>query len=59
MNGLTENEKSVVILKFYEGLTFKEIGETLDLPLGTAKTILYRALENLRVELEGDDRYDK
>lgn len=59
MNGLTENEKSVVILKFYEGLTFKKIGETLDIPLGTAKTILYRALENLRVELEGDDRYDK
>ncbi|WOV86855.1 sigma-70 family RNA polymerase sigma factor [Sporosarcina oncorhynchi] len=59
MNGLNENEKSVVILKFYNGLTFKEIGETLDMPLGTAKTILYRALENLRAEWKGDDRYEQ
>lgn len=59
MNGLIDSEKSVVMLKFYAGLTFKEIGETLDMPLGTAKTILYRALENLRAELEGDDRYDE
>lgn len=57
MNGLNESEKSVVMLKYYEWLTFKEIGETLDIPLGTAKTILYRALENLRAEMEGDERY--
>lgn len=57
MNGLNESEKSVIMLKYYEGLTFKEIGETLEIPLGTAKTILYRALENLRAEMEGDERY--
>lgn len=51
---LSEEEKSVVILRFYEGMTFKEVSETLDIPLGTAKTILYRALNKLRNNLKGD-----
>ena len=55
---LNEDEKSVVILRFYEGLTFKEVAETLDIPLGTAKTILYRALGKLRNNLKGDELYE-
>ncbi len=58
IEGLNEEEKSVVILRFYEGLTFKEISETLDIPLGTAKTTLYRALDKLRNNLKGDDFYE-
>ncbi len=55
---LSEEEKSVVILRFYEGMTFKEVSETLDIPLGTAKTILYRALDKLRNNLKGDGFYE-
>ena len=55
---LNEAEKSVVILRFYEGLTFKETSETLDIPLGTAKTVLYRALAKLRKNLKGDGLYE-
>lgn len=55
---LSEEEKSVVILRFYEGMTFKEVSETLDIPLGTAKTILYRALNKLRNNLKGDGFYE-
>lgn len=58
IESLNEDEKSVVILRFYEGLTFKEVSETLDIPLGTAKTILYRALNKLRNNLKGDDIYE-
>jgi RNA polymerase sigma-70 factor (ECF subfamily) len=58
IEGLNEDEKSVVILRFYEGLTFKEVSETLDIPLGTAKTILYRALDKLRNNLKGDGFYE-
>lgn len=47
---LEENEKSVVILKYYYGYTFPEIAEILHIPLGTAKSILYRALKTLRKE---------
>lgn len=55
MECLDEYEKSVVMLKFYEDLTFNEVAETLDIPLGTAKTIVYRALDKLRNNLKGDD----
>lgn len=48
MDVLQEDEKSVVLLKYYNDLTLKEIAELLDIPLGTAKSILYRALNKLR-----------
>ncbi|WP_333781426.1 RNA polymerase sigma factor [Brevibacillus thermoruber] len=41
-------EKSVVLLRFYQDYTLKDIAQMLELPLGTTKTILYRALEKLR-----------
>ena len=58
MNVLNEGEKSVIILKYYEDLTFKEIAETLNIPLGTAKTILYKALQKLRQNAKGDEWYE-
>jgi RNA polymerase sigma-70 factor, ECF subfamily len=45
---LDVNEKSVVLLRFYQDYTLKDIAQMLELPLGTTKTILYRALEKLR-----------
>ncbi|MEQ6377490.1 sigma-70 family RNA polymerase sigma factor [Bacillaceae bacterium S4-13-56] len=52
---LNAEEKSVVLLRFYEGFTLKEVSETLNIPLGTAKTILYRALAKLRKNLKKGD----
>ncbi len=49
MNTLSPTEKSVVLLKYYEQYTFREISETLSLPTGTVKSLLYRALHKLRV----------
>ncbi|MBU7595036.1 sigma-70 family RNA polymerase sigma factor [Metabacillus halosaccharovorans] len=45
---LQEEEKSVILLRFYHDHTIKEISEILDIPLGTAKTVLYRAINKLR-----------
>ncbi|OAB41648.1 sigma-70 family RNA polymerase sigma factor [Paenibacillus glacialis] len=56
---LDEDEKSVVILRFYHDLTIKEVAETLNIPLGTAKTLLYRALKKLRKEWKGDGYYEQ
>ncbi|QDP39562.1 RNA polymerase sigma factor [Radiobacillus deserti] len=53
MNQLDEDEKSIILLKYYKGYSFKEIAELLELPLGTAKSILYRALSKLRQKLKG------
>ena len=36
---LNEDEKSVVILRFYEDYSFKEIADLFNMPLGTAKSI--------------------
>ena len=49
---LPEEQREVVILKEYQGLTFPEIAETLDVPLSTVKTRLYRGLGQLRLRLE-------
>lgn len=49
---LPQEQREVVVLKEYEGLTFPEISEILGVPLSTVKTRLYRALGQLRIELE-------
>lgn len=52
---LEEDEKSIVLLRFYHNHTFKEISELLEIPLGTAKSVLYRALDKLRKRFKEDD----
>lgn len=56
---LNENEKKIIILRYYFDFTIKEVSETLNIPLGTAKTILYRGLNKLRKELNGDEMYER
>ncbi len=52
---LQEEEKSVILLRFFQGLTLKEIADTLHIPLGTAKTILYRGLGKLRQNIREEE----
>ena len=49
---LPEEQREVIVLKEYQGLTFLEIAEALDVPLSTVKTRLYRGLGQLRQRLE-------
>ena len=48
---LPEEQREVIVLKEYEGLTFLEIAEVLGLPVSTVKTRLYRGLGHLRQRL--------
>jgi RNA polymerase sigma-70 factor (ECF subfamily) len=48
---LADDQREVIVLKEYEGLTFQEIAEVLDLPVSTVKTRLYRGLDRLRERL--------
>lgn len=57
MNTLQEDEKSIILLKYYDDRTIKEISEILDIPLGTAKSVLYRALDKLRQNLKEVENY--
>ena len=49
---LTPELREVVLLKEFEGLTFQEIAEALQVPLSTVKSRLYTALRQLRMRLE-------
>jgi RNA polymerase sigma-70 factor (ECF subfamily) len=49
---LSAEQREVIVLKEYEGLTFPEIAEVLGIPVSTVKTRLYRGLVQLRALLE-------
>ncbi len=49
---LPPEQREVVILKEYQGLTFLEIAQALEVPVSTVKTRLYRGLGQLRLRLE-------
>jgi RNA polymerase sigma-70 factor, ECF subfamily len=51
LNALPYELRQVVIMKEYEGLTFKEISEILNIPVSTAKTRLYTGLDQLKKRL--------
>ncbi|MCM3629607.1 sigma-70 family RNA polymerase sigma factor [Paenibacillus glycanilyticus] len=57
IEALEPEEKSVIILRFYYDLTIREVAEILNIPLGTGKTLLYRALKKLRKRVEEDGDY--
>jgi RNA polymerase sigma-70 factor (ECF subfamily) len=52
MDALSADEREVIVLKEYQGLTFPEIAEALAIPQSTVKTRLYRGLSQLRHRLE-------
>lgn len=54
---LKEDEKTVLLLKYYQGYTFANISEILSTPESTVKTVLYRALQKLRARARGTDMY--
>jgi len=52
MTQLSEEQRSTIILKEYQGLTFQEIADLQGCPLSTVKTRLYQGLTVLRRELD-------
>ena len=49
---LDENYRLLISLRYQNELSYEEIASTLNLPLGTVKTGLFRAKEKLRLALE-------
>lgn len=45
---LPEEQREVLLLRFVDGLSLAEIGEAMDIPLGTVKSRLHNALQTLR-----------
>jgi len=58
LSRLPEDQYSVIVMSFMQGLAHGEIAEQLDLPLGTVKSRIRLAFQRLRKELKelGDSR---
>lgn len=54
---LSEMEREIILLRHYSELSFREIAEMLDIPLGTALSRAHRALARMRRQL-GDESGD-
>ena len=52
---LTAEQRQVIVLKFYEGLTNKEVAASLEKPVGAVKSLQHRALQSLRRIYERED----
>jgi len=62
LDSMSETDRAVIQLKYFEGLKFDEIAYILGENLSTVKSRLYRGLKKLRCEMEdvmvkGDDRH--
>jgi RNA polymerase sigma-70 factor, ECF subfamily len=53
---LSIDHRAVVVLHHYLDLPLEEVAESLDVPLGTAKSRLHFAMRGLRAALEADAR---
>ena len=52
LNEMQEEYRMVIILRYYEELSYNEIAEIIGKPLGTIKTEIYRAKATLKKKLE-------
>ena len=52
LDKLSDENKTIVMLKYFEYMKFSEIAQILNLPESTVKTKLYASLKKLRIELE-------
>ena len=54
---LTEKQREVVYLKFYDGLTYYEISEVTGITPAQAHDFIYKALKALRKNIKNNDGY--
>jgi RNA polymerase sigma factor (sigma-70 family) len=53
---LTDDQRIVVVLRYYADLSEADIAQALGVPRGTVKSRLHRALSSLRAELAAEAR---
>lgn len=56
VNRLDDDRRTVVLLCYHDGMTHESAAEILGIPLGTLKSRLHAALEELRSQLSAEDR---
>jgi RNA polymerase sigma factor (sigma-70 family) len=53
---LSAEQRAVIVLQYYRGLTLPEIAEVLQLPVGTVRSRIHYAKRILRAAVEADSR---
>jgi RNA polymerase sigma-70 factor, ECF subfamily len=53
---LTDDQRTILTLSFFLGLTSAEMAEALDIPAGTVRSRLHYAIEALRAAVAADER---
>ncbi len=56
LQGLTVDQRTVIVLSFYLDLPIAEAASVLGVPDGTMKSRLHRAISALRATVDADDR---
>lgn len=51
---LSDRQRAAVVLRFYLGYSLAEVADGVGVPLGTAKSLVHRALKALRADLSFD-----
>ncbi len=52
---LPDIQRAVILLFYYHDMTQKDMAEILDIPIGTVKSRLHKAIQRLKEEWERDD----
>jgi RNA polymerase sigma-70 factor (ECF subfamily) len=53
ISSLREQDREIIILKDFQDMSYKEIAEVLDCPIGTVMSRLFNARKQLREKMEG------
>lgn len=56
LNQLSENHRVIMVLKFYDDMTYQEIADVLCCPLGTVKSRIHEGIKHLRRLMNGKMR---
>ncbi|MEL6983208.1 MAG: sigma-70 family RNA polymerase sigma factor [Actinomycetota bacterium] len=48
LSSLNSRRREAVVLRYYGGMTMPEVAEAMDIPTGTAKSLVHRGLADLR-----------
>jgi RNA polymerase sigma-70 factor, ECF subfamily len=56
---LTTDQRTILVLRHYVGLSLAELAEVIDVPLGTVQSRLNRATHAMRAAVDADERRDE
>lgn len=57
ISGLSETQRAIVVMHYFDGLKVREIAEELDMSVSTAKTHLQRARHNIEIAVNADKSF--